>query len=191
MDYNEIIKERLKILPEGLKSFVLGDGWRADSQKICKQFNLVEDKYVSFENEIFLVLLCFEPKKDFTENIKTELGLDANVAGWVNEDVEKNIFSKVADDMNFIWKVIEVIDKESAANTEDTKQSEATQEETNETQEGSGGSGVGQSFEDIILNQAKAMMPAVEPPNNLPTEQEKPNVIHNYIGSDPYREPAE
>lgn len=69
--------------------------------------------------------------------------------------------------------------------------------------------GVGQSFEEIILNQARAMQPAkpadsrimnyesgsmngeVEPPDNLPIKQGEQGVIHNYIGgNDPYREPT-
>jgi hypothetical protein len=72
--------------------------------------------------------------------------------------------------------------------------------------------GVGGSFEQIILNQAKAMQPArpadesggvtryeirdtskkEEKPDNLPIKEDEPRLIHNYIGeSDPYRESIE
>lgn len=74
---------------------------------------------------------------------------------------------------------------------------------------------IGQSFEQIILNQARAMMPAREAseatsneirgtsyekkPDNLPTgnslqtqKSQEPKAIHNYLpGQDPYREPLE
>ena len=65
---------------------------------------------------------------------------------------------------------------------------------------------IGQSFEDLILNQARGMQPAKESgqqtvsssqaPDNLPIEnnaqQNKPEIkVPNYSGSDPYREPLE
>lgn len=65
-------------------------------------------------------------------------------------------------------------------------------EQTNGLPESNKQKNVGNSFEQIILNQARAMQPARpagEIPHNLPTEN---NVIHNYIGDkDPYREPTE
>jgi len=209
MDNKETIKERLDILPPELRAFVLTEKWREDAQKIGKQFNFDEVKYASFENEIFLVLLCFEPKNDFTENIKKELEIDSNMAGWIVEDIEKNIFSKVTNEIEAMWQAA---DTESI---EGPEQSEGKEEND----------GVGESFEQIILNQAKAMQPAVaspklgygvakpavdeqrrDVPTNLPTDEEnmeeKPSdfakatpdkkAIHNYVGeSDPYREPIE
>ncbi|MEK7116642.1 MAG: hypothetical protein AAB837_00565 [Patescibacteria group bacterium] len=174
MDYKETIKERLDVLSPELKAFVLDENWRREAEKVGQQFNFDEEKYALFENEVFLVLLCFEPKTDFAENIKRELEIDSNVAGFIAEDVEKNIFSKVTNEIDSMWQTAE-------------------QEET-PTQ-----SGVGNSFEQIILNQAKAMRVAI-PPENLPIKQDEPSnfaeatldkkAIHNYITeSDPYREP--
>ena len=54
MDYKEIIQKRLKELPEALRFFVLDESWRAEAERIGKKFNLDEDKYTSFENEIFI-----------------------------------------------------------------------------------------------------------------------------------------
>jgi len=96
MDYKEVIKERIKGLPETLRVFVLDEKWRRDAEQIGKQFNLNEEKYTALENEIFMVLLCFEPQKDFRENIKNELQIDTNTVGWITEDVKKNIFSKIS-----------------------------------------------------------------------------------------------
>lgn len=160
MDYKETIKKRLDELSPELRAFVLDESWRREAEKVGKQFNLNEEKYASFENEIFLVLLCFEPPTDFAENIKRELEIDSNMAGWIAEDVNKNIFNKAV----------------GIENTEGPEQSEG---------------GVGNDFEQIILNQARAMQPA-QAPGNLPVEssqEEKVRAIHNYIGeSDPYRE---
>ena len=64
MNYKETIQERLKELPIVLRSFIADEKWRADAERIGKQFNFNEDKYASFENEIFLVLIALEPKDD-------------------------------------------------------------------------------------------------------------------------------
>ena len=86
--------------------------------------------------------------------------------------------------------------------------------EISETVETQSQNNIGTSFEQIILNQAKAMQPArqagwvppdrsmnnesrimnqkEEKPTNLPTGDSGPKVIHNYINEpDPYREPLE
>ena len=89
--------------------------------------------------------------------------------GWIVEDIEKNILLKVEDEIASLW------------------------------QEKSKGNGVAESFEEMVESQAKAMRPAQAPPDNLPgaevekgENEEKPKVIHNYIGeADPYREAAE
>ncbi len=111
--------------------------------------------------------------------IKKELGMDANDTTWIAEDVEKNIFSKVSDELNAIENQIEENEKENVGEKETEPQS----------------SGVGGSFEQIILNQARAMQPAI-PPENLPTGEQKQNeppqtAVPDYRGSDPYREPVE
>jgi len=170
------------MLPESLRSFVLAENWRREVEKIGERFNLDEEKYAAFENEVFLVLLCFEPMKDLAENIKNELGIDANMIGWMTEDVNKNIFSKVSGELEAIGKQID-------ANKETNQpQNEVGFASRNEI-------GVGQSFEQIILNQARAMQPAREAPSNLPTgennQSEPSKIIHNYGDSDPYREPLQ
>ncbi|OHB14889.1 MAG: hypothetical protein A2431_02920 [Candidatus Zambryskibacteria bacterium RIFOXYC1_FULL_39_10] len=177
MDYKDTIKERLNLLSSELKSFVLNENWRKDAENTGKKYNLNEEKYASLENEIFFVLLCFEPKSDFVENIKRELEIDSNMAGWIAEDVNKNIFSQVEKEIDQMW----------ASGSTDVERETETSEEKNTNN-------IGQSFEEIILNQARAMQPAREaiPPENLPIENSEPRAIHNYIkNNDPYREPVE
>jgi len=178
-DYKEIIKKRLQEIPEVLRSFILDEKWRTDAERIGRQFKFDENKYASFENEIFLVLIALEPRNDFEENIKKELGIDSNMAGWITEDVNKSIFDKVTN------KLKPLLEKEEQAPKS-----------------------VGNSFEQIILNQAKAMQPArpadesgrsmnyesrimegkKEIPENIPTKPQ--HKMHDYkTGEDPYREP--
>jgi hypothetical protein len=184
MDYKETIKERLGLLSPQLRVFVLDENWRRDAEKIGKQFNLTEEKYASFENEVFLVLLCFEPKTDFAENIKRELEIDSNMAGWMAEDVNKNIFSKVANEIDLVWQAT---GQEGEVEIEEEPKEPQLQSEASENS-----GGVGGDFEQIILNQTKAMMPArpaSEVPNNLPTSEQKTEETPKV--DDPYREPRE
>jgi hypothetical protein len=191
MNYKETIKERVKILPEELKDFVLEETWRDDAKKIGNEFDLDEESYASFENEIFFVLTLFEPKSDFVENIQREPKIDAETSKLLGEDVERYIFSSVSNILN-------KFDKQLITNKVETSQAKNS---------------VGSDFEQLILNQAKAMQPARateevgrvmdydtrdpkgEIPQNLPIVEnepkEEPRAIHNYIGNDPYREPTE
>jgi hypothetical protein len=186
MDYKETIKERLNVLPPQLRVFILNENWRRDAEKIGKQFNFDEEKYALLENEIFLVLLCFEPRNDFKENIKRELEIDNNMAGWVDEDVEKNIFRKVADETKSMWQAMDTGSVEQTGASEKKEEIETEEEpQENQTQDT-----VGQSFEQIILNQARAMKEAV--PENLPgamlEEQKEAMKVPDYSSGDPYRE---
>lgn len=181
MEAKEIIKKQIEILPKSIKDFILDDFWVKKTSEISKKFNLSEEKYPILENEIFYVLICLEPKKDFAENIKNGLGLDINLAGWVYEEVEKEIFGKISKDIEDFWtqnKSIQIETKKTVLNENPINNTEPN-------------TGIGGDFEEIISNQAKAMRPARSLiPENLQTSQEfKPKISTNY--QDPYREPLE
>lgn len=188
MDYKETIKQRINILPENLKAFVLSEDWRKNSEKIGRDFLLNEEKNTLLENEIFLILLGFEPVKDFEENIKQGLNIEPLVLSQIVNEVNQKIFFEVYGELDYIDKEITKKDGVKKNN-------------------------IGSSFEQIILNQAIAMQPAREEggrdmsketrdmiknqiPENLPVEEKigesEPKNIHNYeSGRDPYREPLE
>lgn len=171
-DYQQILKTQYDKLSVKLRDFVVDTYWTNTVSNIATKFNLIGDRSKMLENEVLFVLIDLEPKNDFVENVKNELEVDSNMAGWIAEDVEKNIFSKVTNELNTIGGQIEENEKGTAQTS----------------------NGVGNSFEQIILNQARAMQPAV-PPENLPTgepnQNEPPKTIHDYTESDPYREPTE
>jgi len=188
----KIIEEYISRAPKQIKNIVAFGEWRNRMNDFAQKFSLEKTKTNSLRNEIIFILIGMEPKSDFVENIKRELEIDSNMAGWIAEDVNKNIFSQVEKEIDQMWA------SGSADGEGEPEQSEI--KSTNK---------IGQSFEEIILNQAKAMQPAkpadsrimnyesgsmngkVEPPNNLPIEKDEQRVIHNYIGDkDPYREPT-
>lgn len=196
---NQEIKERLNILPEHLRNFIIAEGWRKISQKISDEFYFDEERCVLFENEIFLVLLCFEPRSDFAQNLVDVLRIDESTAKWVASEADREIFDQVEDELDIIEEQLTENESNSASSeslTETKNENILNKHESQQTV-----NGVGQSFEQIILNQAKAMQPA-QAPENLPTQEEKPSdsakampdkqEIHNYTpGNDPYREPIE
>lgn len=179
----EIIKAKLEQLPDQLRSYVLGESWRQNAQKIGGQYNFGKEKYALLENEIFFVLICLEPPKDFVENIKREAGLDENTARRIADIVNGSIFAPAMKDIKSVWQKIE----ESAP-----KESGATSEPAIKSYD---------SFEQTILRQAQAMRPAFTSPKpsgeggqgsgeakpaSSPTSTNPSNV-----GPDPYREPVE
>ena len=137
---------------------------------LLKQSGLSGEQAISADSEVLYALYGLQ-------TIPTTI---ANIAKSANKDV--NTFSKLKTDLEN--KVFNNIPKGAEKIGESPSQNQPQ-------------SSVGTSFEQIILNQAKAMrpaMPAGEVPHNLPgaeqSEQEKPGAIHNYIEkSDPYREP--
>jgi hypothetical protein len=213
MDNKNIIKERLEQLPEPLRIFVVEENWRGEAEKIGKQFNLDEKNYASLEDEIFFVLLCFEPKTNFVENIKIELELDQSIAEEISEEINKKIFSNIVKELDEIWKTRN-LEKDENKHNAIAKQTVGEREEKqnqNPEPKKENRSNVAQSFEQIILNQAKAMQPAVakdtigygaakptvaeqrrKVPVNLPTgeqNQNEPKKVHDYPpDNDPYRE---
>ncbi len=185
------LEKYLIACPDVIKNIIVSDVLNKEILYISERFGLAQEKISLLKNEVLFVLIGMEPRKDFVQNIKNNVWLDQNVAQWLAEDIEKNIFSKVKDELDEMERQIESAEESTATKN------------------------VGNDFEQIIANQAKAMQPArdaitseagrptqnknengtgrpvYEAPDNLPTEEEKPRVIHNYIGSDPYREPIE
>jgi len=171
----KIIEEYISKSPEAIREFMVNGDWKNNTNIIADRFKFTEENKNDLINEIIFVLIGMEPKSDFVENITRELEIDSNMAGWVAEDVNKNIFSQVEKEIDEMWK------------TGDSAQGEEKAPPQNN---------IGTDFEQIILNQAKAMQPAR---NALASEAGEParsaeekKVIHNYIGeNDPYREPVE
>jgi len=167
-------------LPGTLQAFIKNESWRNNVDKIAKQYNFSEEQSASLENEVFLTLLCFSSTKDFVPSIKTECNVDDEVATKISNFINGTIFGAVMKDIKDVWASM------SGTNSSSTP----IPEQKNK---------VGDSFEQAILNQAKAMMPAQEnkptqTPSNLPTEPEMKidtSIPKQYPGKDPYREPAE
>jgi hypothetical protein len=189
MDYGTEIKNRLIELPAPLNEFVTTEKWRGEVLKIGNLNNLGEDKFISLENEVFLVLICLEPTTDFRENIMREAGLDENTARKISDSLNGSVFGPVMQYIKAAWSSEEAGEQSGGEIFSLGRKENAEPKENN----------IGDSFAQAIINQAKAMRPIGEVPNNLPTQtpQESKSVSPTQTPptasqprtNDPYREP--
>lgn len=165
-DYKQTIKERVEELPQGLQTFIKNESWRSNVSKVGKQFNFGEESLASLENEVFLCLICLEPVADLKDNLKRELIIDENLARRITDSINGSVFAPVMKDI-----------KEFLANTSQNPAlaNSVPANKALETKPEPPKDNVGDSFEQAILNQAKAMQIA-KPAQSVqtPTPQPKP-----------------
>ncbi len=130
---NQILKEQIEKLPKTLKKFVLDNKWTEELYKYLQKFKLDEWQNTIIENEVLLILMGMEDYTNLTKNISEQTELENETAEQVSEFVIKNILEPVATE------VVEEQEKEG----DNIKPNN-----------------IGNSFEQIILNQAIAMQPA-------------------------------
>lgn len=176
---DQILKDQFKKLPEKLQAIISTPVWRNGLQEKAKKFGLNENQVSILENEVIFVLMGLEPKENFGQNIEREVELEKSLAIELNNYVNGSIFSGVTRELQTLWT-----EPETNYTPISTPKPEQARPRV---------APVG--FEEAILNQAKAMRPAVAP-DNLPIQNPKqnnePSKVHNYSpGADPYREPTE
>lgn len=159
-------KEAYKKLSPEVQDFVMSNETTELIENYLKEAGLSEEQSISADSEILYAMYGLQTLSEAIDNIAKSSGKNINDLSKLKTDLDNNIFRNIPQEKST--------------------------------------SNIGNSFEQIILNQARAMQPAREAgssqqqvvsskvPENLPVEQEKPKVIHNYIGeSDPYREPLQ
>lgn len=182
----------LKLSPE-VYDFVTSNDTTELISNYLTNSGIVMNTLDSADSEIFYATLGLQTLSDAISNIAQMSGKSVDELSGLKEKLDEEIFSKIAE--------FESLSKET-----EPKEPENANEKPVLPQ-----NKVGESFEQIILNQARAMQPArpanetgrsmnyesgimVENkniPENLPTEN-KPHDTHNYPkGEDPYREPLE
>lgn len=159
MDFQKVIYTVKNSSPE-IKRLVFSTELSQKIVNVAWENNLDEEIVLKLIDEVGYVILGLKSRTSFFDSL-AEIGIEKNIASSVAKEVEINIFSEL--DKIKITPPVQEPPPQSTNN-------------------------VGNSFEQIILNQAKAMRAI--PPENLPVEQSQPKAIHNYIGNnDPYREP--
>lgn len=177
---NNIIKEQLLKLPKEAKVFVINSEWITSIKNISSKFNLEENIETMLEYLVLNVMIGLSEAENITEDIVRKTGIDRNIAEWITESIEKDILERYS----------ELFPEENTVETKETEKFAPN------------------SYEQILVNQAKAMRPVgVEiegsmnyesrimnknVPDNLPTGEIHHHSLDNYgQNKDPYREPAE
>lgn len=174
-------QEAYKKLSPEVQDFVMSNETTELIGNFLKEAGLSEEQDILADGEILYAMFGLQTLSTAIENIAKLSNRNTDSFSGLKSNLEKNIFDKIAEI--------------NAKNNEPQTEQETPREPKTQ-------SGVGQSFEQIILNQAKAMQPAREAGSSSQQQvdsikaeektEEKQKVIHNYIGgSDPYREPIE
>ena len=150
MENKEFIKKRIDFLPEELKKFILDGIWQIRLRDTCNDFGFDEEECVLAENEVFLVLLGFEPANDLKENLKKVLNIDSNMTDYLFGEIQNKILNQNESYIDGLWQKIESLENNLSDLEFETNIEEKTPPKPNST---------GKSFEETILNQARAMMP--------------------------------
>src|SRR3989344_7524515 len=156
----QILKDYVESLPSSLRQYLKGGQWSKDVGLVAQNFGLQEYQVMTIKNEVLFVILGLEPYENLFQNLITKAGLIESMAEKIVLQISEQILDKI--------EVPERIN--NPLNSEPKKERQ---------------NNVGSDFEQTILNQAKAMRPAV--PANLPTESAPQQNLHDYSsGQDPY-----
>jgi hypothetical protein len=175
-------KEAYKKLSEEEQYFVMSTEVLDEIESFLAEAGLSEDQQVFADNEIFCTMIGLQTLPEAIANIAKNTNKNISELSNLRSELEETIFDE-------IYK----IQKSTPPQPIDNRQSEEVIEAKIQKE-----NTVGQSFEKIILNQAKAMQPAREAGSSSEQTvassqaEEKPrSTTPNYTGQDPYREPAE
>ena len=176
-------------LSSEMQSFVMDNDTTEIIGNFLKESGLSEEQENLADSEIFYALLGLQTLSAAIENIAKLSNKNIADLSGLKEKLDSQIFNELAK-----------LQTEKETGYEESGHKEKVEEKQNEeisTQRSE--SGVGKDFEQIILNQARAMRPAVVASSEqqvvsskVEEKKQEPKVIHNYIGeNDPYREPIE
>lgn len=176
-------KEAYEKLSPEIQDFIMDNETTDLIQNYLKEVRLTEEQTDSADSEIMYALLGLQTFANTYANIAKLSNKNINDLATLKNKLDANIFSKVKKNNNL------------PPNNNQQKQSQPSAPKQDK---------VGDSFEQAILNQAKAMMVAQEnkpistptqAPSNLPTEPEMKidtSIPKQYPGgNDPYREAPE
>ncbi|HEY4480042.1 MAG TPA: hypothetical protein VJB58_01045 [Candidatus Paceibacterota bacterium] len=195
MDF-EKISEAIKKSSNQVKNLLFSDRLGGLVQDIAWDNALSEETALKLGDEVSYVILSLKPKEGF-KNSLLQMGIKSENVEKIASEVNIKIFSQINMGGN---------NQKYPENIETQTKKEDGSKKPELSRKDLSSNSIGQSFEDLILNQARGMQPAKESgqqtvsssqaPDNLPIEnnaqQNKPEIkVPNYSGSDPYREPLE
>ena len=120
-DLQQLIKERLEILPPEVARAIESIPWLEKVKEIAQKHNLDEDETDAFTTETALVVLGVEPPPNYPENLADQVGLDDDVVVTIATEVDAKVLQPILDAVN---------------NTQETKEQEPEKEKEPSITEG-------------------------------------------------------
>lgn len=165
-----------------VKDFISSGDMEDALDEILSEFAIEKEEVLDIENTVLMILLGLKDPATLASDIETTTSFSKSISEDIANSVENIILATIASKIG------------GSVSTKETSPIETKQIKN---------IGVGNSFEQIIANQANAMRPAGiqvpnysnvkannQAPHNLPTEEEVQKKINSYTsGNDPYREP--
>ena len=97
MDQQQIIDEQIATLPIELKQFLSTSTWLETTRGVASQHHLSSEQSQTLEDEVLLVLLGLDLKENFSRNIQENGKISSLDAFPIAEEINTQIFSKIAD----------------------------------------------------------------------------------------------
>lgn len=120
METEQIIKERLKVIPDKIKQAIKSTDLAGKFTKIADKHGLHIDQNGSLQTETLLVMLGLESTDDFIENIQRELDISRNEAVSITQDVNLEILNSIKDSLQEIQEENEEEEREESKESSTT-----------------------------------------------------------------------
>ena len=95
MDREHIIKNQIEILPPELKAFFIEGSWLEKTRAIANKLGLSPDHSAHLEDELLVVIIGLDLKKNLVANLQEDLGISAELAEKVFTELDTTIFSTI------------------------------------------------------------------------------------------------
>lgn len=95
MDIQQIIKDRMKVLPDEIKQVIKSTDFAIKFNVVADKHDLRLDQNGRLQTETILVMLGLETTDDFVRNIERELEISRNEAIAITMDINREIFNPI------------------------------------------------------------------------------------------------
>ena len=95
----DLIQKRFAELPPAVRSAITSADLRPKLQRIGQKYQLHIDQAGSLEDETTLVMMGFSDPAEFPDTLAKELGVSAEIAEQIAEDVSGEIFMPIRESM--------------------------------------------------------------------------------------------
>jgi hypothetical protein len=99
MDTNEIIKQRIKVLPSDIKEAIKNADLPIKFDKISNKHGLHIDQSGALQTETLLVMIGLETTDNYVSNIQKALDISRSEAYSIADDINKEIFNSIRESL--------------------------------------------------------------------------------------------